>query len=84
AGAGTSESSARARIGRALNSLAQRKPSRSSKQTPGPVMDGGSRDPPGQVRNALRGMSAHATCPRPGCGAPESVRHLLWECSTAV
>ncbi|XP_054482791.1 LOW QUALITY PROTEIN: uncharacterized protein LOC129115036, partial [Anoplopoma fimbria] len=31
-----------------------------------------------------RGMSAHSTCPRPGCGAPESVRHLLWECSAAV
>ena len=28
-----------------------------------------------------RGMAASATCPRPGCGAPESVRHLLWECS---
>ncbi|PWA18560.1 hypothetical protein CCH79_00020997, partial [Gambusia affinis] len=23
-------------------------------------------------------------CPRPGCGAPESVRHLLWKCSAAV
>ncbi|XP_056298028.1 uncharacterized protein LOC130211313 [Pseudoliparis swirei] len=31
-----------------------------------------------------RGMSASSTCPRPGCGAPESVRHLLWECSAAV
>ncbi|XP_023189989.1 uncharacterized protein LOC111608662 [Xiphophorus maculatus] len=31
-----------------------------------------------------RGMSATAICPRPGCGAPESVRHLLWECSAAV
>ena len=31
-----------------------------------------------------RGMAAHSTCPRPGCGAPESVRHLLWECSAAV
>ncbi len=30
-----------------------------------------------------RGMSAHSTCPRLGCGAPESVRHLLWECSAA-
>ncbi|KAA8577722.1 hypothetical protein FQN60_002469, partial [Etheostoma spectabile] len=38
------------------------------------------------VRSVMhsRGMSAHATCPRPGCGAPESVRHLLWECSAAV
>ncbi|XP_043973340.1 uncharacterized protein LOC122831311 [Gambusia affinis] len=31
-----------------------------------------------------RGMSASSICPRPGCGAPESVRHLLWECSAAV
>lgn len=31
-----------------------------------------------------RGMSPTATCPRPGCGAPESVRHLLWECSAAI
>ncbi|XP_027893301.1 uncharacterized protein LOC114156895 isoform X2 [Xiphophorus couchianus] len=31
-----------------------------------------------------RGMSATSICPRPGCGAPESVRHLLWECSAAV
>lgn len=31
-----------------------------------------------------RGMSSLSTCPRPGCGAPESVRHLLWECSAAV
>ncbi|XP_061683673.1 uncharacterized protein LOC133504940 [Syngnathoides biaculeatus] len=31
-----------------------------------------------------RGMSAHSTCPRPGCGAPESVSHLFWECSAAV
>ncbi|XP_016522825.1 uncharacterized protein LOC107835100 [Poecilia formosa] len=30
-----------------------------------------------------RGMSATSICPRPGCGAPESVRHLLWECSAA-
>ncbi|XP_023182564.1 uncharacterized protein LOC111606284 [Xiphophorus maculatus] len=30
------------------------------------------------------GMSATSICPRPGCGAPESVRHLLWECSAAV
>ena len=38
------------------------------------------------VRSVMhsRGMSAHSTCPRPGCGAPESVRHLLWECSAAV
>ena len=38
------------------------------------------------VRSVMhsRGMSARATCPRPGCGAPESVRHLLWECSAAV
>ncbi|XP_030265219.1 uncharacterized protein LOC115576792 [Sparus aurata] len=38
------------------------------------------------VRTAMhsRGMSSSATCPRPGCGAPESVRHLLWECSAAV
>ncbi|XP_027874178.1 uncharacterized protein LOC114145046 [Xiphophorus couchianus] len=31
-----------------------------------------------------RGMSATSICPRPGCGAPESVRHLLWECSATV
>ncbi|XP_032422586.1 uncharacterized protein LOC116722539 [Xiphophorus hellerii] len=31
-----------------------------------------------------RGMSATSICPRPGCGAPESVRHLLWEWSAAV
>ena len=31
-----------------------------------------------------RGMSAISTCPRPGCGAPESVRHLLWECRAAA
>ncbi|XP_036006074.1 uncharacterized protein LOC118566791 [Fundulus heteroclitus] len=30
-----------------------------------------------------RGMSVSSICPRPGCGAPESVRHLLWECSAA-
>ncbi|XP_054900671.1 uncharacterized protein LOC129369282 [Poeciliopsis prolifica] len=30
-----------------------------------------------------RGMSATSICTRPGCGAPESVRHLLWECSAA-
>lgn len=38
------------------------------------------------VRSVMhtRGMSAHSTCPRPGCGAPESVRHLLWECSAAI
>lgn len=38
------------------------------------------------VRSVLhsRGMSATSTCPRPGCGAPESVRHLFWECSAAV
>lgn len=38
------------------------------------------------VRSVLhsRGMAAISTCPRPGCGAPESVRHLFWECSAAV
>lgn len=37
------------------------------------------------VRSVMhsRGMAKHATCPRPGCGAAESVRHLLWECSAA-
>ncbi|XP_014827485.1 PREDICTED: uncharacterized protein LOC106906649 [Poecilia mexicana] len=30
-----------------------------------------------------RGMSAMSICPRPGGGTPESVRHLLWECSAA-
>ncbi len=28
-----------------------------------------------------RGMSKTSICPRPGCGAPETVRHALWECS---
>ncbi|XP_028428340.1 uncharacterized protein LOC114551501 [Perca flavescens] len=38
------------------------------------------------VRSVMhsRGMSAHSNCPRPDCGEPESVRHLLWECSAAV
>uniref|UniRef100_A0AAV2JLY8 Reverse transcriptase domain-containing protein n=1 Tax=Knipowitschia caucasica TaxID=637954 RepID=A0AAV2JLY8_KNICA len=38
------------------------------------------------VRSVMhsRGLLQSATCPRPGCGAPESVRHLLWECSAAV
>jgi len=38
------------------------------------------------VRSVMhsRGMSASSTCPRAGCGAPETVRHLLWECSAAV
>ena len=31
-----------------------------------------------------RGMAATSTCPRPGCGAQETVRHLLWECRGAV
>ncbi|KAM7388959.1 hypothetical protein PAMP_022961 [Pampus punctatissimus] len=38
------------------------------------------------VRSVMhsRGMSKSSTCPRPGCGEPETVRHLLWECSAAV
>ncbi|XP_054603556.1 uncharacterized protein [Nothobranchius furzeri] len=38
------------------------------------------------VRDVMhsRGMAAKAACPRPGCGAPETVRHLLWECSAAI
>lgn len=38
------------------------------------------------VRSVMhsRGMSTLSICPRPGCGAPETVRHLLWECSAAV
>ena len=38
------------------------------------------------VRSVMhsRGMSRLQTCPRPGCGAVESARHLFWECSTAV
>eukprot|EP00064_Thunnus_orientalis_P026045 superscaffoldBa00015062_g26506 len=38
------------------------------------------------VRSVMhsRGMSTLSTCPRPGCGTPESVRYLLWECSAAV
>lgn len=37
------------------------------------------------VRSVMhsRGMARNSTCPRPGCGAPETVRHLLWECSAA-
>ena len=31
-----------------------------------------------------RGMATHSTCPRPGCGALETVRHVLWECRGAV
>ncbi|KAI7813124.1 reverse transcriptase [Triplophysa rosa] len=30
-----------------------------------------------------RGMGKDATCPRPGCGRQETVRHALWECSAA-
>lgn len=30
-----------------------------------------------------RGMASDSRCPRPGCGAPETVRHVLWECSAA-
>lgn len=30
-----------------------------------------------------RGMAQHAICPRPGCGAPESVRHMIWDCGAA-
>nr|XP_054601022.1 uncharacterized protein LOC129164570 isoform X1 [Nothobranchius furzeri] len=38
------------------------------------------------VRDVMhsRGMAAKAACPRSGCGAPETVRHLLWECSAAI
>ena len=37
------------------------------------------------VRSVMhaRGMAQHATCPRPGCGEPESARHMLWECGAA-
>lgn len=28
-----------------------------------------------------RGMAKNPACPRIGCGAPETVRHALWECS---
>ncbi|KAI4884502.1 hypothetical protein NFI96_023826, partial [Prochilodus magdalenae] len=30
-----------------------------------------------------RGMATTSICPRPGCGEPEAVRHVLWECSVA-
>ncbi|XP_046711707.1 uncharacterized protein LOC124390060 [Silurus meridionalis] len=30
-----------------------------------------------------RGMATCPTCPRPECHAPETVRHLLWECGAA-
>ena len=53
AGAGSSESNPRACTRRPLNSLAERQPSCSPKQTAGPVVDGGARDPPGQDRHAL-------------------------------
>ncbi|XP_027861520.1 uncharacterized protein LOC114137147 [Xiphophorus couchianus] len=57
-GPGTSDSSARSPVWRRLHRLVQREPSRPSKQTPGPVIGGGSWDPAGQSRYAL---------PRHGC-----------------
>ncbi|KAL0150099.1 hypothetical protein M9458_054526 [Cirrhinus mrigala] len=30
-----------------------------------------------------RGMAKNPVCPRPGCNSPETVYHLLWECSAA-
>ncbi|XP_042609848.1 uncharacterized protein LOC122142963 [Cyprinus carpio] len=30
-----------------------------------------------------RGMAKNPICPRSGCNSPETVHHLLWECSTA-
>ncbi|KAK1797440.1 hypothetical protein P4O66_008806 [Electrophorus voltai] len=30
-----------------------------------------------------RGIAATATCPRVGCGEPETVRHVFWECRVA-
>nr|BAC82621.1 pol-like protein [Danio rerio] len=30
-----------------------------------------------------RGMARNPVCPRAGCGCPETVRHLLWECGAA-
>ena len=38
------------------------------------------------VRSVMhsRGMATHSICPRPGCGAQETVRHVLWECRGAV
>ncbi|XP_076872335.1 uncharacterized protein LOC143522501 [Brachyhypopomus gauderio] len=30
-----------------------------------------------------QGMGAMAVCPRPGCGQPETVRHVFWVCSVA-
>ncbi|KAL7852906.1 hypothetical protein SRHO_G00186910 [Serrasalmus rhombeus] len=30
-----------------------------------------------------RGMAKNPACPRPGCGQPETVRHVFWECSVA-
>ncbi|KAG1937627.1 hypothetical protein F2P79_018086 [Pimephales promelas] len=30
-----------------------------------------------------RGMAKNSTCPRSGCGFPETVQHLLWECGAA-
>ncbi|KAG1928987.1 hypothetical protein F2P79_023209 [Pimephales promelas] len=30
-----------------------------------------------------RGMAKNPTCPRSGCGSPETVYHLLWECGAA-
>lgn len=31
----------------------------------------------------FRGTAKISTCPQPRCGAPETVRHALWECSAA-
>ena len=30
-----------------------------------------------------RGMAKNPICPWPGCGRPETVRHVFWECSVA-
>ena len=30
-----------------------------------------------------RGMAKNPICPRSGCGKPETVRHVFWECSVA-
>lgn len=30
-----------------------------------------------------RGMARDPVCPQPGCGVPETVWHILWECSVA-
>ncbi|KAA8582407.1 hypothetical protein FQN60_009147, partial [Etheostoma spectabile] len=73
AGTGTSESSARACIGGGLSTV-RRNVNQSA--PPNRLRDLSwmvAHETPRSVMHS-RGMSAHSTCPVPGCGAPESVR----------